>query len=57
MKIDREIGSAPKTVQLGQQIASMREPCVGCEGCKGLCAALIEMVTLPDAILDRERSG
>ncbi len=55
MEVNRNIGSAPKTAQVGREIATM-PLCVGCTECKGLCQALIEAVTLPDVILNRDRT-
>lgn len=57
MTIDRKTGHAPLTDQLVHEAATMRGRCLGCPGCTGLCAALIEAMTLPDAILARGRAG
>jgi len=29
--------------------------CIGCDGCKGLCAALIEAMTVPDVVVRRAK--
>lgn len=50
MTIDRKIAYAPRTNALVAEVAAV-PGCVGCKGCKGLCAALIEAMTLPDAVL------
>lgn len=56
MEIDRLVGQAPRAERLAQQLAAMQGPCVGCSGCRGLCSALIEAVSLPDVILRRDRT-
>lgn len=53
MTIERELAFAPKTKALAQKIAALREPCVGCKHCTGLCEALIEALTLPEVLLGR----
>jgi hypothetical protein len=55
MTTDRKTGYAPKTRALADDIARLQGPCVGCEGCEGLCMALIEAMVLPDLILSRGR--
>lgn len=51
MDIKLDIGRAPRTTALAQQIATMRGGCVGCDECRGICPALIEAMTLPGAVL------
>lgn len=51
MKIDRKIGHAPATAKLSQDLSRVEGTCVGCEDCRGLCAALIEAIMVPDMIL------
>lgn len=53
MQVDRRAGHAPKTAQLARDVSLMRGPCVGCEDCRGLCAALLEAITVPDIVLGR----
>ena len=53
MKTDRMIGHAPRTRALGEDIVALGGPCIGCKGCTGLCAALIEALSVPDAVLKR----
>ncbi len=57
MKIDREIAFAPRTRALGRDVAALNEPCIGCDDCQGICAALIEAMTLPDAVLRKGRAA
>ncbi len=47
----RKIGHAPRTTTLARTIGQLSGPCVGCTGCTGLCAALIDAITVPDLIL------
>ncbi|SMY06913.1 hypothetical protein [Flavimaricola marinus] len=54
MMIDRKIGFAPRTTAAAKDIAQLQGPCVGCSDCRGLCAALIEALTLPDIILSKK---
>ena len=54
MEIKRISGYAPQTVQLGQDIARLHGQCVGCTECKGLCRELIELLTVPGAVLSPE---
>ena len=51
MQIDRHIGHKPNMSALGDELAALRGRCIGCTGCKGTCAALIEALTLPDHVL------
>ncbi|MFW2541953.1 hypothetical protein ACN2XU_04870 [Primorskyibacter sp. 2E107] len=54
MHSERKIGHAPRTTAIGQQIIAMQGPCIGCKGCQGLCEALIEALSVPDVILNRD---
>ncbi|MCR9126847.1 MAG: hypothetical protein NXH82_12050 [Rhodobacteraceae bacterium] len=54
MQVDRKAAFAPRTRALAQDLTKVTGPCVGCPGCEGLCVALIEAMTLPDAILKKE---
>jgi len=56
MKIDRKIGHAPATTRLAQDLSRVQGTCVGCEDCRGLCAALIEALMVPDLILSDSKS-
>ncbi|MFY9211140.1 MAG: hypothetical protein WAO69_08440 [Aestuariivita sp.] len=53
MDTKRLAAHAPRTRALAQDLADLQGPCLGCPGCEGLCLALIEAVTLPDAILGK----
>jgi hypothetical protein len=57
MKIDRSKAETPIVNSLAAELSSMRTPCVGCPGCDGLCAALIDTMVLPDLILARKRES
>lgn len=51
MKIERKAsGTSLDVTQLFKR-ANAKEICLGCETCKGACAALLEMMQLPDVIL------
>ena len=52
MTITRTVGHAPRTAQVALRIGMIRD-CIGCEDCRGLCAALIEALAVPDAVLHR----
>lgn len=54
MEIERRIAHAPRVAELARACAALTGPCIGCTGCKGLCAALIEVVALPEIILKRD---
>lgn len=51
MQVERKIGHAPRTVETGKLLSMLKEPCVGCEGCRGLCREFLELLTLPEAIV------
>ena len=51
MIIDRKIASAPRTEALAHNVAGLNGPCIGCEGCRGVCAAMIDAMLVPDIIL------
>ena len=54
MHVTRHAGHAPRTIQL--QAETMGLPgCIGCPGCTGMCAALLEMMSLPPAVLGDTR--
>ena len=54
MNIDQAVGRAPRTSDITHEIGTLLRRCMGCPDCAGPCRALIEMMTLPDAILCRE---
>ena len=52
MTTDRLIAHAPRTEALARNVARMTTTCIGCTGCAGLCQAMIEVMILPDVILN-----
>ena len=56
MKTERLAAYAPRTRAVAEQVLDVQGPCLGCPGCKGLCIALVEAMTLPDAILSKGSS-
>ncbi len=53
MHVTRSAGDAPKSGQVMQEVVALAGPCVGCTRCRGLCAELLELLSLPDAVLSR----
>ncbi|WP_319825425.1 hypothetical protein [Thalassovita sp.] len=51
MEIERQAAKAPRTTAVGETVTTLGGNCVGCTDCRGLCRALIEVITFPDAIL------
>jgi len=51
MRIDRNIGHAPKTESIGQKLIEASGRCVDCPECQGLCQELIDVLVLPDLVL------
>ena len=51
MRIDRNIGHAPRTEAIGPKLMEASGRCVGCTECQGLCQELIDALVLPDLIL------
>lgn len=51
MEVKRSKAPTERTGKVAAEIPRLRGPCVACADCKGLCAELIEVMTLPDAIL------
>ncbi len=51
MKMEQKVGHAPRTTAIGQSLVAHQGPCIGCDGCQGLCSVLIEMISMPDAVL------
>ena len=56
MKTERLAAYAPRTRAVAEQVLDVQGPCLGCPGCQGLCIALVEAMTLPDAILSKGNS-
>ena len=57
MTIKRLAAHAPRTRAVANDLAELSSPCIGCKGCEGLCLALIEAMTLPEAILSKGRGA
>ncbi len=55
MQIERRVMESPEAARVGQAIAGIKGPCIGCTSCRGLCQALIDMASLPEAVLNRDR--
>lgn len=53
MQIERQIANAPRTNAVGAAVVGLGGTCVDCTNCRGLCQALIEVMTFPDVILNR----
>ena len=51
MQIARNAAFAPRTRRLSEELAAIRGGCVGCENCRGLCAPLMELLSLPSAVV------
>ena len=57
MMISRSQPASQNVSVLAQQLSGLNGPCVGCTQCDGLCAALIDALTLPEVILSRKRES
>ncbi|MFK7751044.1 MAG: hypothetical protein AB8B51_00700 [Sedimentitalea sp.] len=57
MNIQRSNPSTGHVNALAQEMADLNGPCVGCEGCNGVCQALIDALMLPNVILSRKRDS
>ncbi len=53
MDITRSQADTPNADRLSVQINGLKGPCVGCSDCVGMCRALIDALTVPDAILKK----
>ncbi|MBP0484114.1 hypothetical protein [Sagittula salina] len=53
MDTKRVVGHAPRTRAVAEELIGIEGPCIGCKGCTGLCAALIEALSVPDVVLHR----
>ncbi|EAQ13215.1 MULTISPECIES: hypothetical protein [Maritimibacter] len=51
MQVDRRTAHAPRTRDLAVQVSGLKQGCVGCADCKGLCHELIEAMLVPDLVL------
>ena len=50
MLINRDKASTERSEEVAAEVSTL-PMCVGCTNCRGVCAALIEAMTVPDAIL------
>lgn len=57
MEVARITGHAPRTAAVGEAVARGLPQCIGCPGCRGLCTALIEVLTLPEAVAREYRQA
>ncbi|MDE4132304.1 hypothetical protein PXK00_04230 [Phaeobacter sp. QD34_3] len=53
MDITRNQAETPNADRVSVQINGLKGPCVGCSDCVGMCRALIDALTVPDAILKK----
>lgn len=51
MNIERRIGYPFKAAELELNLRQLKEACLGCADCRGLCTTLIEAMFLPDLIM------
>ena len=51
MRIDRNIGHAPRVQAIGRKLMETPLRCVDWTECKGLCQELIDVLMLPDMVL------
>jgi hypothetical protein len=51
MQVDRQTGHAPRTREVASQVMGLKQGCVGCTDCRGLCHELIEAMLVPDLVL------
>ena len=52
MMTERAGGRAPRVAALARELGETG-CCIGCNDCRGLCAALIEALAVPEAVLRR----
>ncbi|MEN9062934.1 hypothetical protein [Ponticoccus litoralis] len=52
MQTKRLCGHAPHAREMSREILNSG-PCLGCPGCRGICAALIEALSVPEVVLNR----
>lgn len=57
MNINRSKSGITHTGALAMELAALQGPCVGCTECDGLCAALIDALTVPDVILSKKHES
>ncbi len=52
--VTRSPAPQARTRKIAEEIPTLRGPCIACADCQGLCAELIEVMTLPDAIVRKK---
>lgn len=57
MIVSRTTAATPICETVRADISQISGPCVGCKDCLGLCAALIDVLFLPDLILTKGDSS
>ncbi|MEM8732398.1 MAG: hypothetical protein AAGF79_21010 [Pseudomonadota bacterium] len=55
MRIERSQPSARQSRLLSDRLNGIQGTCIHCDTCDGFCAALIEALTVPEAVL-KQRS-
>jgi dissimilatory sulfite reductase (desulfoviridin) alpha/beta subunit len=53
MEIERQIANAPKTAAIGVALSKEGGSCLGCTNCRGMCQALLEVMSFPEVVLNR----
>lgn len=56
MLIERNIENAPNVENFVQDMLGSVGSCIGCVECDGPCEALIQVMVLPDLILEKTRA-
>jgi formate hydrogenlyase subunit 6/NADH:ubiquinone oxidoreductase subunit I len=56
MNTDRNAPRTVRTQSIMTEITGLKGPCIGCTECTGVCAALIDALTVPGVVLDTRRS-
>ncbi|QEW18082.1 hypothetical protein LA6_000239 [Marinibacterium anthonyi] len=51
MNIDRTRPPTARLKELSRKLDEIYGPCLACEDCTGICAALIDALMLPDVIV------
>jgi len=56
MTIYRDAIETPRGERLTKEIQAIKGACIGCPGCKGFCVALLEAMSVPEAVLKRTKA-
>ncbi len=54
METRRVPAHAPRVQEMQRRVMEVG-PCLGCTDCRGLCASLLEVLSLPEAVLSNAR--